>query len=195
MAETQIMLDSDLVRGAPDQDPVVSVLSVVGAFVVRSASAKYRLTRVIVQRSVTPGCVVNVYAADGIPEVGLQVEQIRPDGKGELFQSRSDGQAQFNWGSGSAFTNAGAVPFTVCIVEGASRDEDTKQVRAGGILSDVVRSLGDFEAEHIQVYLQFVEAGAAPAPVKSDLRGVINALAQMHMGMDSLIAELEKLNK
>ena len=37
MAETQIMLDSDLVRGAPDQDPVVSVLSVVGAFVVRSA--------------------------------------------------------------------------------------------------------------------------------------------------------------
>ena len=85
----------------------------------------------------------------------------------------------------------------MCIVEGASRDEDTKQVRAGGILSDVVRSLGDFEAEHIQVYLQFVEAGAAPAPTpgRVDLRGVINSLAQMHMAMDSLIAELEKVNK
>ena len=71
-------------------------------------------------------------------------------------------------------------------------------LRVGEFVSDRVSSLGDFKAEHIQVYLQFVEAGAAPAPVpgtKLDLRGVIDALAQMHMAMDALIGELEKINK
>ena len=199
-----VMLDSNLLLGRLDDDPVAQVLSAIGAGVDRLDSRGnvpgYRLQRVVVQHSVTPGVVVNLYAANGIPVAGIQVVQLRPDGKGEVFESDSAGKAQFNWGSASAFSNPGGGPYTVFVATGATRDEESKHVSSKGRLSDAVVSLGDFKAEHLQVYLQFVEPGATPpAPGRLDLRGVINALAQMHdaqaSAMDALIGELEKLNR
>ncbi len=189
-----VILDSDMVRGPLDADPVQLVLSTIGASVERKPDAAYELKRVIIQRTVTPGAVVNIYGASGVPAVGLAVVQMRPDGRGEIAESDSAGHAQFNWGPGSAFSQPGAGPFTVGIVQDARKDDDSKFVTTGALLGDLVKSLGDYEGEHIQVYLQFVERGAAPPPAgKPDLRALIAALTSIHGAFDELIAALERL--
>ena len=189
-----VMIDSDLLRGAPGIDPVEAALATIGAVVVRTATS-YTLARVVVQRAQTPGVILNVYGADGIPEVDLTVAQIRTDGRGEIAKTDSAGHVAFNWGAASAFTQPGAGPIAIGLVESASRDEDSKYVVTGPLLSDQVRSLGDYQGEHIQVYLQFVERGAQrpPPAERPNLKAVILHLVEIHDALDKLIAALEVL--
>ncbi len=156
----------------------------------------YRLMGASVNRGVSAFCVVNVFGKDRLPVVGAQVINLRPDGKGEIGVTDSSGKTQFNFAASSAFTNPGEGPFTVFVASGAAKDDDTKMISFDKKLSDTVKSLGDFQGTHTEIFLQFAEPSAGqppdnnglPVAAKLQLNGLIAAFEQV-------VAELKKLNQ
>ena len=154
----------------------------------------YRLSGATVTRGVSAFCVVNVYGANGIPAVGVQVVNLRPDGKGEIGLTDASGKTQFNYARESAFTNPGEGPYTVFVAAGANKNEDTKSVRWQSKLSDTVKSLGDFQATHTEIYLQFVEQTAGSPDVHTTPTGTKLQLSGLIAAFEQVVAELKKLN-
>lgn len=132
-------------------------LAQVGAHFEPLPGAKYHLTGVVTVAARSAFNAVSVYKASGLPAVGVQVLNMRPDGLGEVAPVDNSGRTQFNYAAQSAFSNPGEGPFTVWIAQGASKNEETKVVSTGTALSGKVVSLGDFLAEHREIYLQFAE--------------------------------------
>lgn len=176
------------------------VLDAIGALGEEGSAAAglkfFRLTGASVNRGVSAFCAVNLYGASGVPVVGAQVVNLRPDGKGEIGVTDASGKTQFNYAAASAFSNRGEGPFTVFVAGGAQKDEDSKLVSWQAKMSDTVKSLGDFQGTHTEIYLQFVEqtAGAPPGgggpggtTARLQFDGLIAAFEQV-------IAELKKLN-
>lgn len=117
----------------------------------------YRLApRAYVRNNVS--ALINVVVLDevGAPEIGVQVVNIRPDGKGEIAVTSGLGQVQFNLGPGAAFSAAGQGPYTVYMAESASVPVDPPYYVTGDkVLGDKVSSLGDWGGNHTEIYLQF----------------------------------------
>lgn len=154
-----------------------SELAAIGAHVERLPESRYKLAGVTVRRGVSAFCQVVVINASGIPSINTTVVNLFPDGNGEIQKTSGNGLAQFMYGAGSAFTTPGTGPFTTFLTLEAWKDEDPpRRVHSHEPpISDVARSLGDFEGTHTEIYLQFVERGAVPVPPPSDLPLVTSA--------------------
>jgi hypothetical protein len=124
----------------------------------------YDLAGLSVRRSVSAFCRVAVIGKSGVPVVGGKVVNLFPDGNGEVLVTDGSGSVQFNFAASSAFSVPGRGPFTVFIADQAVKDELSKQVRWSRVISDQARSLGDWQGEHTEIYLQFVERGPLAPP-------------------------------
>jgi hypothetical protein len=155
----------------------------------------YRLTGSAVRRGVSAFLVVTVLGPTGVPLTGVTVVNMFPDGNGEIVQTDGSGVARFQFGASSAFTTPGTGPFRVLLADEATKDDTAipKKVTFKNKLSDAVRSLGDFQAVHTEIYLQFTQqpAGAPPPPppgglpvVTAPLDAGVRSLAWMRRGID-----------
>jgi len=125
----------------------------------------FEFRAVVLRPSVGAFCRVTVIGLGGVPVEGAKVVNLFPDGNGEVLLTDGSGSVQANFGASSAFSIPGRGPFTFFIADEAVKDWNSKQVRWGRVLSDRVWSLGDWQGEHSEIYLQFVERVAAPPPV------------------------------
>ena len=149
----------------------------------------FEFSAVVLRPSVGAFCRVTVIGAGGVPVEGAKVVNLFPDGNGEVLLSDGSGSVQANFGASSAFSIPGRGPFTFFIADQAVKDFDSKQVRWGRILSDQVRSLGDWQGEHSEIYLQFVQRAAVRPPaavaVVADLgEPALRAMAWNQRGID-----------
>jgi hypothetical protein len=120
----------------------------------------FRLAGASVRRGVSAFMVVTVIGKNGRPLIGTKVLNMFPDGNGEIIQTDGSGTARFQFGASSAFSNPGSGPFTVFVVDDtAFKDSDSvpKRVVLKARLSDIVKSLGDFEGQHTEINIQYVE--------------------------------------
>ena len=150
----------------------------------------YRLTGAAVRRGVNAFLVVTVLGQSGTPLTGITVINLFPDGNGEIVQTDGSGVARFQFAASSAFTTPGTGPFTALVVDHATKDDTSvpKKVTYNKKLSDTVRSLGDFQAEHTEIYLQFTEQPVATQSglpvVTAPLDAGVRNLAWMRRGID-----------
>jgi hypothetical protein len=100
---------------------------------------------------------VSAFATIFLKGMGAQVVNLFPDGHGEVFTLINDGNVTFNFGATSAFTDPCTGPFTMFVAEGAVKNPDTKIVTWKNILSDKVKSVGDWKAEHSEWRIQFAQ--------------------------------------
>lgn len=122
----------------------------------------YRLNGASVRRGISAFMVVTVFS-HGAPKIGAKVVNLFPDGNGEVVETDGSGNARFQFGASSAFTTPGTGPFTVFVADdSAFKDFDAvpKRVVYQQRLSDVVKSLGDFQGEHTEIYMQLIEQEA-----------------------------------
>lgn len=146
----------------------------------------YDFNAVALRPSVNAFCRVAVIGKGGIPAAGVKVVNLFPDGNGEVLLSDGSGSVQFNFGASSAFSIPGRGPFTIFVADQAVKDWNAKQVRWGRLLSDQVRSLGDWQAEHSEIYLQFVQRSPASAGAAVDLRRAASILRTLADEFDRL---------
>lgn len=100
---------------------------------------------------------VSAFANVSLKGKGAQIVNLFPDGHGEVFAVVDDGNVQFNFGATSAFSTPCAGPFTIFIALGAVKDPVTHVVTWKNILSDLVHSVGDWNAEHSEWRIQFAQ--------------------------------------
>lgn len=129
----------------------------------------FRLNGAAVRQGVSAFMVVTVIGKNGTPLIGAKVLNLFPDGNGEILQTDGSGVARFQFGASSAFTNPGTGPFTIFVADdSAFKDSDSipKRVVFKARLSDIVKSLGDFQGQHTEINIQFVEqtVGAVEPP-------------------------------
>lgn len=156
-----------------------------------AAQPFYRLTGSAVRRGVNAFLVVTVLGQAGAPLTGVTAVNMFPDGNGEIVQTDGGGVARFQFGASSAFTTPGTGPFTLQLVDQATKDNTSipKKVTLKNKLSDTVRSLGDFQAEHTEIYLQYSEqpasGGSSGLPVvTAPLDAGVRNLSWMRRGID-----------
>jgi hypothetical protein len=130
----------------------------------------FRLNGAAVRQGVSAFMVVTVIGKSGTPLIGAKVLNLFPDGNGEILQTDGSGVARFQFGASSAFTNPGTGPFTIFVADdSAFKDSDSipKRVVFKARLSDIVKSLGDFQGQHTEINIQFVEqtVGAVEPPI------------------------------
>lgn len=109
----------------------------------------YRINSAVVRQG------VSAFAKVQLMGKGAQIVNLFPDGHGEVFSLVDNGEVQFNFGATSAFSNPCTGPFTLFVAEGAVKDPVTKAVTWKNILSDKVKSVGDWQAEHSEFTIQF----------------------------------------
>jgi hypothetical protein len=139
----------------------------------------YQFNAVAMRPSVNAFCRVAVIGAGGVPVAGAKCVNLFPDGNGEVLLTDGSGSVQFNFGASSAFSVPGRGPFTIFIADEAVKDWNSKQVRWGRVLSDQVRSLGDWNGEHSEIYLQLLQAGGGGPGGHVDLRRAAGLLRQL----------------
>lgn len=112
------------------------------------------------RQGVSAFCVVTVLGKDGAPLIGKKVVNLFRFGlpNGEVGETDGNGVARFQFGASSAFTNPGDGPFQIFVADDAAyKDFDSvpKTVHFTNINSRIINSLGDFAAQHTEIYLQF----------------------------------------
>ena len=118
----------------------------------------YRLHGASVRRGVSAFVVATVFDKTGIPKAGVKVVVTYGDGNGEVLTTDASGFVQHNMSQNSSFDIPGTAVRNMFVAnDNAWRDNDAKQVWFTRILSDIVKSLGDWQGEHTEIYLQFVE--------------------------------------
>lgn len=125
-----------------------------------SPPRKYVLAGASVKQGVSAFCVVTVIGRHGVPAVGVRVVNIFKDStNGEVVQTDGSGAARFQFGASSASSVAGQGPFTFAVSLDGWKDTDAQPpvLHAGTIISDLVHSVSDWEGQHTEWAIQFVE--------------------------------------
>lgn len=136
------------------------VLTDIGAYGVPGEPVKdlpfYRLTGASVRRGVSALMAITMLDLAGQPAPGVKLVNIFPDGNGEILTTDSQGTARLQFGASSAFSVAGRGPFHVWPVDDATKDDGPpKVVTVKNKIGDGALSLGDWQAEHTEIYLQY----------------------------------------
>lgn len=144
----------------------------------------YRLSpKAVVVNNVSAFVNIVVLDENNAPEIGVQVVNVRPDGKGEISSTKGNGDVQFNFGPGSAFSNPGQGPYSVFMALGATRPEDPPFfVDWKKILGDRISSLGDWQGNHTEIYLQFRKIMASSKTNPTSLADAIRYPAYEKIG-------------
>ncbi len=99
------------------------------------------------------GASITVYVLDnqGVPAAGINVYNVRPDGRFEMIQTGGNGQATFYLGRGSYFFSGQDGPHTVFIGEGGNSEE----LQAPKVMGDRIGSMGLPEGHHVDYVITF----------------------------------------
>lgn len=125
-----------------------------------SPPRKFVLAGASVKQGVSAFCVVTVIGKNGVPAVGVRVVNIFKDStNGEVVQTDGSGAARFQFGASSASSVAGQGPFTFAVSLDGWKDTDAQPpiLHAGTIISDLVHSVSDWQGQHTEWAIQFVE--------------------------------------
>lgn len=123
-----------------------------------TGKAFYRAVGMTVQQGVGAYCYVTVLDKGGSPQIGAKViNQFLNSQNGECVITDGTGVAKFQFGTGSSVPDpaTGHYPFSFAVTLDGYKDYDAKVLHVGTILSDWVRGIGDYAAEHTQVNIQF----------------------------------------
>ena len=139
----------------------------------------YRISGAAVLQGVSAEMFVTVIGKSGVPVIGRKVVNLFPDGNGEVLQTDGSGTAHFMFGPSSAFTNPGTGPFTIFVADdSAFKESDSipKRVVYQARLSDIIKSLGDFQGQHTSIHIQLVEQDTS-LPTLPSYSGTLEAAA------------------
>lgn len=115
-----------------------------------------------VKQGVSAFAVVTVIGKNGVPVVGARVINIWKDStNGEMVFTDGSGVARFQFGASSASSVPGGGPFTFAVSLDGFKDTEAQPpvLHQGTIISDLVHSVSDWNSEHTEWSIQFVEVG------------------------------------
>lgn len=148
----------------------------------------FELDSVVVRRGISAFMVVSAYLPNGTPAAGLKIANLFGTGpNGEILQLDGSGIARFQFGASSAFTNPGEGPFTVFVVDDSAFkdfDSDPKRILWKYRLSNIIHSLGDFQAEHTEINLKFIYSRRTILRLSGDPATALSQWAYLTQGVD-----------
>ena len=163
----ELMAAGDVILPRMSAPDIAAVLAQVGATVEDVSGAKYVLNGASYRLGISAFCRINVFSGTS-PAQGVTAYTLFPDDNGDLPQfTDGAGQAQFNGSPGWAFTpGEKPAPIRIGLAKSAVKTGEpgeTKHVSVDTPLSPIVH-YGDPGGIHLELYLQFVEAGLVPTP-------------------------------